>query len=139
MAMRRFRIVDLLAAVALAALAATLTRDLPAEIRLDWTLLACPPAVSLTLAMLMATIIAAKFGREAYRPRRWGFVLGCGAYLMLSLDLGWFDGGVFSPAPRPLMVGLLGAAGSKAGTLGWTSAHDWVQGLRLIRGPIPYL
>ena len=121
----RFRIVDLLLLVALAAFGALLFRDARPYERSDLTYILAPLVVSLAMCCLVATAIAARFGRRERLAARWGFLLGCGSYLVLTSPLG-FDSS-WAPVTSQMVRDGLGRAGVWAGTMGYTSASDFVQ------------
>jgi hypothetical protein len=130
---RRFRIVDLVGLVGLAAIVATILRDDGPYTRSDPTFVACPLVVSPTLAALLWAVIAARFGREDHRAWWWGFALVAGTYFALGLDY-WSDYR-FRPFPSRLFVEALAAVGQAANRSGWASVGDFAQ--FLCCSPVP--
>ena len=132
----RIRIADMLLFVVVAALGAMLAREPSPYLRADPTYILAPVFISLTLACLVMAAIAAHAGREDRRASRWGFVLGCGAYLVMSQNLG-FDY-AWRPVASSLVSDALGATGMRVGSAGWTPAADLVQFLGFVRPPMRY-
>lgn len=117
---RRFRIIDLIAVVALAALGATLAHDTNIYTNYDPTFVICPVAVSTALVAVAAATIAARFGRASRRAFWWGFAFVGGLCLALGVVRVGFDPRV-QPLPSLLFGGAMTALGTHAKGAGWTA------------------
>lgn len=133
---RRFRMADMLLVVAFSAFGALIARDSNPYTRSDPTYILAPVSISLVLACLVLAAISARFGPEDLRASRWGFVLGCGAYLLMSQRLGFEY--TWQPVASELVKDGLGAAGTRLGAAGWTPASDLVTYLGFTRGPMMF-
>jgi len=130
---RRFRIIDLIAVVALAALGATIAHDNNLYTNSDPTFVICPVTVSTALIALMAATITARYGRESRRAFWWGFAFVGWTYLALSVVHVGFDFRV-QPLPSLLFGRAMTALGMHAKGAGWTPVVVATEYLGYLRG-----
>lgn len=131
---RTLRIVDLIAIVALAAGASLVARDTNPYTQHDFTFLACPLAVSATLALLLAATIGARFGVGSGRAFCWGFALVGWTYFAMGMEIG-----VSYPAQAMLPADLVGRAigtiASRAGSAGYPRVASLAEYLCFLPRP----
>jgi hypothetical protein len=130
---RRFRIIDLIAVVALAALGATIAHDNNIYTNYDPTFVICPVAVSTALIALMAATIAAWYGRGSRRAFWWGFAFVGWTYLALSVVHVGFDFRV-QPFPSLLFSRAMRALGEHARGACWTATVQATEYLGYLPG-----
>ncbi len=118
----RLRISDIFGLVVAVALGMSFVREAPPYQRADLSYLVLPLLFSAVLLLVVGSAIAAGVGRDDLRPGRWGFVLGCGAYLLLSMNPGM--AAPWTPVASQVAQDAMTMGSLKALEMGWPAAAN---------------